>query len=59
MEGELNRQPGILITCGVGVSDYTLEEVIVCCNSIGARSTTLVGRRGKPMREDIRATRCS
>ena len=26
----------ILITCGVGVSDYTLEEVIVCCNSIGA-----------------------
>ena len=34
----------ILITCGVGVSDYTLEEVIVCCNSIGARSTTLVGR---------------
>lgn len=34
----------ILISCGVGVSDYTLEEVIVCCNSVGARSTTLVTR---------------
>lgn len=34
----------VLISCGVGVSDYSLNEVIVCCNEIGGRSSTLVGR---------------
>ena len=34
----------ILIACGVGVSEYSLNEVIVCCNEIGGRSSTLVTR---------------
>lgn len=34
----------VLISCGVGVSEYTLNEVIICCNAIGGRSSTLVGR---------------
>jgi len=34
----------ILIACGVGVSEYSLNEVIICCNEIGGRSSTLVGR---------------
>jgi len=34
----------ILIACGVGVSEYSLNEVIVCCNEIGVRSSTLVSR---------------
>lgn len=34
----------VLIACGVGVSEYSLNEVIVCCNAIGGRSSTLVGR---------------
>ena len=34
----------ILIACGVGVSEYSLNEVIVCCNEIGGRSSTLVSR---------------
>jgi hypothetical protein len=34
----------VLIACGVWVSEYTLNEVIICCNEIGGRSSTLVGR---------------
>lgn len=34
----------VLISCGIGVSEYSLNEVIVCCNELGVRSSSLVGR---------------
>lgn len=34
----------ILISCGVGISEYSLNDVIVCCNELGGKSSTLVGR---------------
>ncbi len=37
--GDVER---ILIACGVGVSEYTINEVTVCCNELGVMSTTLV-----------------
>jgi hypothetical protein len=39
--GDVER---VLIVCGVGVSKYSIEEVTVCCNDLGLRSSSLVGR---------------
>jgi len=37
--GDVER---ILVAVGVGVSQYTINEVTVCCNELGGMSTTLV-----------------
>ena len=39
--GDVER---VLIACGIGVSEYAIEEVTVCCNEIGVRSSSLVSR---------------
>ena len=32
----------ILVAVGIGVSEYTINEMIVCCNELGGMSSTLV-----------------
>lgn len=41
VSGDVER---ILIACGIGVSEYAIEEVTVCCNEIGVRGVSLVNR---------------